>query len=171
MFGVFLRQTATTYFVLVNKEPFNTGIQYLNRERYYKVPDLKPGVKIEFDETTIKLAEYSDCENCHMPLIGGKECSCPYKDLISATGELINSEFKHYATGMGLKVSMKHGDYDSHAVLFKGDIWFDIMKKMDTGEHITFKAILKNCNGNNNLVKLFHVRIVDNGLNSWNNSI
>ena len=86
MFGVFLRESATTVFVLINKLPFKTELQFLNKENYSDLPDLIPGCKIEFDVKSIKLAEYSDCENCHMPLIKNNGCPCPFKDIIAANG-------------------------------------------------------------------------------------
>ena len=72
MFGEFMRETDSGIFVLVNEKPYFTDVQYLTKERYETLPELVPGCKVEFDEETVKLSEYSDCPRCHMSLPVGK---------------------------------------------------------------------------------------------------
>ena len=50
----------------------------------------------------------------------------------------------------------------TYFVLFQGDVWFDVLKKMSVGDELTFKGVLhKNDDeSRNNLVKLFYVRLL-----------
>ena len=162
MFGVFLKETATDYQILVNVKPYRTDLRILSKEKYSKASEIPVGVKVEFNESTIILAEYFDCTYCHMPEIPGNNCSSPAKNTVSATGKLIKSEFKQYDSGLGLKVGVQHGDITTYFVLFQGDIWFDVLKKMSVGDELTFKGVLhKNDDeSRNNLVKLFYVRLL-----------
>ena len=107
-------------------------------------------------------AEYFDCSYCHMPEIPGNNCPSPAKNTVSATGKLIKSEFKQYDSGLGLKVGVQHGDITTYFVLFQGDVWCDVLKKMSVGDELTFKGVLhKNDDeSRNNLVKLFYVRLL-----------
>ena len=69
MFGVFLKETATDYQILVNVKPYRTDLRILSKEKYSKASEIPVGVKVEFNESTIILAEYFDCTYCHMPEI------------------------------------------------------------------------------------------------------
>tara|TARA_B110000046_G_C12891963_1_gene354785 strand:+ start:116 stop:610 length:495 start_codon:yes stop_codon:yes gene_type:complete len=161
MLGVFMRETASGIFILINKKPYTTEVHYLTKERYVTLPELVTGCKVEFDEKQVKLAEYTNCIRCHISFTEEKEsqnCKCAHKEIISTRGELIKSEFKPYKSGFGLKVSLKHGTKISHAVLFEGNIMYDIMKKFDVGDYVDFKAFLISANGDNDLVKLFYVK-------------
>ena len=162
MFGVFLKETATDYQILVNVKPYRTDLRILSKEKYSKESEIPVGVKVEFNKSTIKLAEYFDCGYCHMPEIPGNNCPSPAKNTVSATGKLIKSEFKQYDSGLGLKVGVQHGDITTYFVLFQGDVWFDVLKKMSVGDELTFKGVLhKNDDeSRNNLVKLFYVRLL-----------
>ena len=162
MFGVFLKETATDYQILVNVKPYRTDLRILSKEKYSKASEIPVGVKVEFNESTIILAEYFDCTYCHMPEIPGNNCPSPAKNTVSATGKLIKSEFKQYDSGLGLKVGVQHGDITTYFVLFQGDVWFDVLKKMSVGDELKFKGVLhKNDDeSRNNLVKLFYVRLL-----------
>ena len=158
MLGVFMRKTNDGIYILVNKKPYTTEVEYLATESYEKLPELLPGCKVEFDEKKIKLTEYADCTRCQMPLSDrNQKCECTHKEIISTHGELIKSGFKPYNSGLGLKVSLKCGEKYLHAVLFQGNVMYDIMKKFDVGNEVHFKAILLNSSGQNELVKIFHV--------------
>lgn len=87
-----------------------------------------------------------------------QECECPYQRVITTCGELLKSEVRSYRSGLGLKVTLKCGEKYLHAVLFQGNVMYDIMKKFDVGDEVHFKAILINSSGENELVKIFHVR-------------
>ena len=139
MFGVFLKETATDYQILVNVKPYRTDLRILSKEKYSKVSEIPVGVKVEFNESMIISAEYFDCTYCHMPEIPGNNCPSPAKNTVSATGKLIKSEFKQYDSGLGLKVGVQHGDITTYFVLFQGDVWFDVLKKMSVGDELTFK--------------------------------
>ena len=138
------------------------NLRILSKEKYSKASEIPVGVKVEFNESTIMSAEYFDCTYCHMPEIPGNNCPSPAKNTVSATGKLIKSEFKQYDSGLGLKVGVQHGDITTYFVLFQGDVWFDVLKKMSVGDELTFKGVLhKNDDeSRNNLVKLFYVRLL-----------
>ena len=140
----------------------SNGLPDFSKEKYSKVSEIPVGVKVEFNESTIILAEYFDCTYCHMPEIPGNNCPSPAKNTVSATGKLIKSEFKQYDSGLGLKVGVQHGDITTYFVLFQGDVWFDVLKKMSVGDELTFKGVVhKNDDeSRNNLVKLFYVRLL-----------
>ena len=53
MFGVFLKETATDYQILVNVKPYRTDLRILSKEKYSKVSEIPVGVKVEFNESTI----------------------------------------------------------------------------------------------------------------------
>ena len=89
MFGVFLKETATDYQILVNVKPYRTDLRILSKEKYSKVSEIPVGVKVEFNESMIISAEYFDCSYCHMPEIPGNNCPSPAKNTVSATGKLI----------------------------------------------------------------------------------
>ena len=108
MFGVFLKETATDYQILVNVKPYRTDLRILSKEKYSKVSEIPVGVKVKFNESMIISAEYFDCTYCHMPEIPGNNCPSPAKKTVSATGKLIKSEFKQYDSGIGLKVGVQH---------------------------------------------------------------
>ena len=160
MFGVFFKETVTDYQILVNVEPYRTDLRILSKEKYSKVSEIPTGVKVEFNESKIMLAEYFNCSYCHMPKITSY-CPCPAKNTVSVTGKLIKSEFKQYDSGLGLKVEVQHGDITTYFVLFQEDIWFDVVKKMSVGDELTFKGVLhKNDDeSRNNLVNLFYIRL------------
>ena len=85
MFGVFLKETATDYQILVNVKPYRTDLRILSKEKYSKASEIPVGVKVEFNESTIILAEYFDCTYCHMPEIPGNNCPSPAKTLYQKT--------------------------------------------------------------------------------------
>ena len=164
MFGVFLRETVMDYHILVNVEPYQTQLRFLSKDQYSKESDIPAGVKVEFDESSIKLAEYFNCDNCHLPKpvdSPNLNCSCPAKSIVSATGKLIKSQFTSYTSGIGLKLAVRHGEVTSHFVVFQRDVWFDVVKQMNVGDEVTFKAVLVKNDGdtNHNLVKVFHIRL------------
>ena len=53
MFGVFLKETATDYQILVNVKPYRTDLRILSKEKYSKASEIPVGVKVEFNESTI----------------------------------------------------------------------------------------------------------------------
>ena len=87
-----------------------------------------------------------------------QHCECPHKETISTCGELVKIEFKNYQSGVGLKVSFKCGNKNLHAVIFQGNVLFDIMKKFEVGDQVAFKAILISSNGDHDLGKIFYIR-------------
>ena len=72
MFGVFMRSTEAGIFILVNEKPYTTEVKFLTSGRFEALPEMIPGCKIEYDESSIQLSEYFDCIRCHMPLIEGE---------------------------------------------------------------------------------------------------
>ena len=62
MFGVFFKETATDYQILVNVDPFRTDLRFLSKAKYSKVSEIPVGVKVQFDESKIMLAEYFNCQ-------------------------------------------------------------------------------------------------------------
>ena len=166
MIGVFMREKASCIFILINKKPYTTEVHYLTKERYVTLPELVTGCKVEFDEKHVKLAEYTNCIRCHMSFTEenkSQNCECAHKEIISSRGELIKSEFKPYKSGLGLNVKLKHGAKISHAVLFEGNIMYDIMKKFDVGEYVDFKAFLISTNGDITiLLNYFMLKILNN---------
>ena len=48
MFGVFLKETATDYQILVNVKPYRTDLRILSKEKYSKASEIPVGVKVEF---------------------------------------------------------------------------------------------------------------------------
>ena len=46
MFGVFLKETATDYQILVNVKPYRTDLRMLSKEKYSKVSEIPVGVKV-----------------------------------------------------------------------------------------------------------------------------
>tara|TARA_B110000046_G_scaffold179374_1_gene208518 strand:- start:561 stop:779 length:219 start_codon:yes stop_codon:yes gene_type:complete len=63
-----MRETANGIFILVNGKPYKTEIQYLTKEGYETLPELVLGCKVKFDDTTVTLAEFSDCPRCHISI-------------------------------------------------------------------------------------------------------
>ena len=47
MFGVFLKETATDYQILVNVKPYRTDLRILSKEKYSKVSEIPVGVKVD----------------------------------------------------------------------------------------------------------------------------
>lgn len=163
MFGVFLRETDMVYHVLVNVEPYKTRLRFLSKQKYSKESHIPVGGKVEFDESGIKLTEYFNCYYCCLPKTDiHLSCSCPARNIVSATGKLIEREFTFYDSKVGLKVTVRHGEITSHFIVFPEDAWFDVVKKMNVGDDITFKAVLSKYDhgiSNNNFVKLYHIKL------------
>ena len=53
MFGVFLKETATDYQILVNVKPYRTDLRILSKEKYSKVSEIPVGVKSHIYTTEV----------------------------------------------------------------------------------------------------------------------
>ena len=163
MFGVFFKETATDYQILVNVDPFRTDLRFLSKAKYSKVSEIPVGVKVQFDESKIMLAEYFNCSYCHLPKLDSHlDCFHPAKNTVSATGKITESKFTWYDSRLGLEVTVKHEEKTYYFIVFREDAWFDVVKKMSVGDELTFKAVLskyEDDNSNNNFVKLFYIKL------------
>ena len=68
-------------------------------------------------------------------------------------------EFKSYPSGDAFKISIECGEKMLHSCIFKGVAMFEVIQNFDVGDLIDFKSVITNRNGQNDLGKIFHIRL------------
>ena len=160
MLGVVNLLTDEWISILVNDRPYYTSMKFIPCKKIKGIPALQIGSKVCYEGKTIKETEYLDCERCHQPIqLGGtNECDCEEIDMVSDVGELYISEYKMYATGLALKISIKYGGKMLHCVVFHGNAMNELVENIEIGETVKFKAVILKKGEVHDLGNIYHIK-------------